>query len=369
MKKFILFLIPIYVGIGILGLTEVLAAGPVAVDDLAKTRMNLSVSINLTSNDTDADWDSLTVTSILSEKNWVWVINSSWKWVIFTPKSNFTWVWSFNYAVSDWTSTDIWRVVVIISPLNSSPVALNDSLFTNKNSIEIVDTRENDIDSDSDILDISSVSNWNFWKVEFNSVSVTYIPFIDYAWSDAFTYTVDDWNWWRDTWLVNVTVNNSNISDTDFTNKIKRNEIVYAVNREFIEKYKDLKNQFEDRMSDISELDEYLTLKSQLREDYLVKLKELTEQEIPFKYQWDNIRELYANSIRSSYWNKIFQLNEEKQRLLVNRIDDKIVEISNNPTILNTTKAKYNTLLLALRDVTLSYISKKDDLFNIDSLF
>lgn len=373
MKKLILLLIvPIFISISNVS-AENTASGtnfsPIAVNDTAITNEDTSVTIDLISNDTDANLDILKVTSISSVLNWTWTITSSWTWVIFTPNLNFNWTWSFNYVVSDWSLTDTWSVTVKVNPVNDKPSVVDDKLITNINTQKTIDTRVNDTDTDWDILHITWVTNWWHWTVTFTSVSVTYKPNLDYEWNDSFTYTISDWSWLTDTWKVAVIVKKADNWDNGGDEDDNWNKyVVKTVQKEFISKFKSLKSQYKYLMWDNESRNEYLSLKKDLRSEYLLKLKEVTGQGKKYSYQWETIKAQYKNIYRNKYWYKISVLSESELSTLIWKIDNMISEV-NTWNYSNETKTKFNTMLLALRELVLEYTDNVENTLDIDSLF
>ncbi len=344
---------------------------PVAVDDVASTTENTSIEIDLISNDLDADWDTLTVTTLWTILNWTWVITTSWTGVIFTPNTGFKWMVSFIYTVSDWSFSDVWNVLINVDVENSAPVAINDTLTTNENTPKTIDPRGNDTDEDWNILSITWVTDWLHWIVEFSSVSVRYIPDEDYYGWDSFTYTINDWNWWTDIWTVIVTVNidNDNDYDDDYDwNTFREKHIVQAVQKEFISKFKQLKNQYKISMWQRESRNEYLRLKTELRAEYLFRLKEVTGQVKKYSYEWNSVKLDYKNIYKNKYWYKISQYSDSKIETLIWKIDDLIADV-NVWNYSDTTRAKLNTMLLALRELALEYMDNDEDILDIDSLF
>jgi len=54
---------------------------PVLNSEVWITNEDTSVEVDITSNDTDVDWDSLTISSIISSTNWTWSINGTSTWI------------------------------------------------------------------------------------------------------------------------------------------------------------------------------------------------------------------------------------------------------------------------------------------------
>jgi len=72
---------------------------PVATNDAATTPQDTPVIINLTANDTDADPDTLTVSSVSNPANGSVVLNANGT-VTYTP-TGFTGTDTFNYSIHD----------------------------------------------------------------------------------------------------------------------------------------------------------------------------------------------------------------------------------------------------------------------------
>lgn len=346
---------------------------PVAVDDSVTMVKNTSVSINLVVNDSDVDWNSLKVTLLWNILNWTWVINSAWTWVVFTPNQGFIWTVNFSYTISDWVLTDVWNVTIHVVDGNIVPVAVNDTLITNQNTAKTIDPRVNDSDANWDILTISWVTLPMHWISSFTGTSVTYTPNNDYFWSDSFNYTIVDWKWWSATWKVNVEVrkvdrewNDDNWHD-DYKHEVQN------LQKEYLNKFKELKDQYKDK----EWKKEYLTLKENLRAEYLMKLKDITwqnntnnkaEKNKKYKYEWDTAKNNYINVLQNKYWSKITRLDDSWLNVLIWKIDN-LITTTNAWNYSDDAKAKYNTILLALRSIVVDNLNNSFNVLNLDSLF
>lgn len=91
---------------------------PTANNDTVSTAYNTAVSWNVLTNDTDPDWDTLTVISNTNPTNGTVTIWTNGNYT-YTPNSWFSWVDSFTYTIYDgkgWTATGILTVNVIPAP-------------------------------------------------------------------------------------------------------------------------------------------------------------------------------------------------------------------------------------------------------------
>ncbi len=72
---------------------------PVATNDAATTRQDTAVTVNVLSNDTDANGDVLTISAIDTPQNGIAeIVLSS---IVYTPQTGFTGIDTFNYTISD----------------------------------------------------------------------------------------------------------------------------------------------------------------------------------------------------------------------------------------------------------------------------
>ncbi|MDZ8136922.1 MAG: cadherin-like domain-containing protein [Nostoc sp. DedQUE04] len=121
-----------------------------------------------------------------------------------------------SFIVNDGTvsSTVITRNINITA-VNDAPVAVNDSITTNKNTPIIINATtllSNDIDADNDVLSITSFTQPSQGSLVKNPDSTyTYTPVPDYYGSDSFTYTISDGQGGSSTATVNLTINQFNL--------------------------------------------------------------------------------------------------------------------------------------------------------------
>jgi hypothetical protein len=99
------------------------ADAPVAVDDTATTDEDTTLVIDdatLLANDTDADQDTLVITSVGNATNGT--VSHAGAQVTFVPDPDFVGTAGFQYTVGDPTLTDVAAVVVTVVPVNDAPV-------------------------------------------------------------------------------------------------------------------------------------------------------------------------------------------------------------------------------------------------------
>ncbi|MBS0297117.1 MAG: tandem-95 repeat protein [Proteobacteria bacterium] len=178
---------------------------PVANTDSVTTAYNTAATnIAVRSNDTDADGDTLTITSATNGSHGAVTVNSGTT-VTYTPTTGYSGSDSFTYTISDGhggTATGTVNVTVS-APTNVAPVANDDSTLASATYTggglvrpsSTFDPRANDTDADGDTLSVSSTTNGTYGTVTHTGVSVTYTTNVGYrtaSFTDTFTYTISD---------------------------------------------------------------------------------------------------------------------------------------------------------------------------------
>ncbi len=198
---------------------------PDAVNDSATTNEDTAVNVNVLANDTDADGNTLTVTSVTAPAHGTAVINPD-KTVKYTPNANWNGTDTFTYTISDGhRGTDTATVTVTVSPVQDVPDAVNDSASTGEDTSVKISVLSNDIDVDGDALSIVNASNPAHGRTTVNhDGTITYKPDWNWHGTDTFTYRISDGHGGTDTATVTVTVTSVNdkpiaLDDLSFTNE------------------------------------------------------------------------------------------------------------------------------------------------------
>ncbi|GGC02118.1 peptidase M11 [Marinobacterium zhoushanense] len=171
-------------------------SAPVANNDSASTSENTAVTINVLANDTDADGDALSISSV-SGVNSTAKINSNGS-ITFTPATGFTGIESFSYTVTDGkggsdSATVSVNVTAATTSTNQAPVAVDDSASSDGNSAVTIAVLANDNDPDGDTLTITGVSQAAKGSVKINANgTVTFTPAKNFKNGDSFSYTISD---------------------------------------------------------------------------------------------------------------------------------------------------------------------------------
>ncbi|MCC7263933.1 MAG: tandem-95 repeat protein, partial [Candidatus Latescibacteria bacterium] len=184
---------------------------PVAVDDAGTVPEDGSLAIAVLANDSDADGDPLSISSLAqashgsTERNGAGGIN-------YVPNPNFYGTDSFTYTVSDGQGGSASATVTVnVTAVNDAPVAVADAASTPEDQAVSVGVLANDTDVDGPTLSVAVLSQAASGAVVRNADnSLTYTPAANFYGSDSFTYTVSDGQGGSDVGTVTVVVGSVN---------------------------------------------------------------------------------------------------------------------------------------------------------------
>jgi len=181
---------------------------PVAVDDSATTNIGQPVTLTTLSNDSDADGDTLTITSVGTPSNGTAVISGGE--IIYTPNPGFTGVDTFSYTISDGNggTATATETVTVIGPDNTAPNAVNDTASVSCGGPVSINVLRNDTDPEGDTLTVTSFTQPANGTVTKGADGLLIYTSNGTACGldDTFTYTISDGNGGTDTATVTVTV-------------------------------------------------------------------------------------------------------------------------------------------------------------------
>jgi DNA/RNA endonuclease G (NUC1) len=204
---------------------------PVANADTAATNEDTAVTVNVLTNDSDVDGDTLAVSSVTQGTNGA--VTNNGTSVTYTPAANFNGTDSFTYTISDGHGgTATANVSVTINAVNDAPVANADTAATNEDTAVTVNVLTNDSDVDGDTLAVSSVTQGTNGAVTNNGTSVTYTPAANFNGTDSFSYTISDGHGGTATANVSVTVsavNDNPVAVADSTSTNEDNSVTIDV--------------------------------------------------------------------------------------------------------------------------------------------
>ena len=212
----------------------VVQSPPVAVDDVETTLVNTPVTIPVSANDWDPNFDldihSVQTIGVLQPSHGSVSVNTATGEITYTPVNGFTGTDIFEYIICDLTNLcDTAKVFVTILP-NNPPVANDDYTGTLVNTPVQIDVLVNDYDPDDNIVN-STVSTTGLQPPAHGTVTsidaatgeITYTPTAGYTGTDQFEYRVCDATGLCDTATVyilirpcTVTAGQNNITGTVF---------------------------------------------------------------------------------------------------------------------------------------------------------
>ncbi|HHK8570372.1 TPA: tandem-95 repeat protein [Vibrio parahaemolyticus] len=179
---------------------------PNAENDVITTGEDTAVTIDVLVNDSDVEGDVLSIqsASVPSEQGSVDIVDGK---LVFTPAENFNGEATITYIVTDGDLTDEAKVTVTVTPVNDSPVAVDDTVSTQEDTVVTIDVLPNDSDVDGDKLSIQSASVPDAQgKVEIVEGKLVFTPAENFNGDAEITYTVTDGQL-TDEAKVTVTVN------------------------------------------------------------------------------------------------------------------------------------------------------------------
>ncbi len=180
---------------------------PTATDDSANTEENTTTGINVLTNDSDPEGDTLSITGMTQGLNGSVVNNGNS--VSYTPNPGFVGNDSFSYTVDDgYSGTATANVSVTVSAGNNVPVAGPDNVTIVKGETIAISVLLNDTDLDGDALSITSVTGANKGTVSWQpgEDTITYAHNIKRKGSDSFSYTISDGRGGSATGTVSITL-------------------------------------------------------------------------------------------------------------------------------------------------------------------
>ncbi|WP_289053126.1 Ig-like domain-containing protein, partial [uncultured Pseudoalteromonas sp.] len=165
----------------------------------------VTTNINVLSNDTDPENDSLTISDASTNTGSVSVAGSN---LAYTPEADFNGQAVINYTLSDGTDTASGVLNITVTPVNDSPVANPDTAAINEDSSTIVNVVANDTDTEGDSLTITTVSA-DSGSATIVANQIQYTPQADYNGTAVVTYTISDGEAATSATL-NITINSVN---------------------------------------------------------------------------------------------------------------------------------------------------------------
>ncbi|KPZ52489.1 Ig-like domain-containing protein [Pseudoalteromonas sp. P1-25] len=181
---------------------------PVANPDTATILEDAAAtSINVLSNDTDAENDTLSISAVTATSG---TVTSAGNDVIYTPEANFNGQATVNYTLSDGTDTANGVLTITVTPVNDAPVANPDAATILEDAAATsINVLSNDTDTENDTLSITSVST-NVGGISSSGNNVIYTPETNFHGQVIVNYTLSDGT---DTAPGTLTINVTPVND------------------------------------------------------------------------------------------------------------------------------------------------------------
>ncbi|MCB9188579.1 MAG: tandem-95 repeat protein [Flavobacteriales bacterium] len=172
---------------------------PVAVNDTTIVDEDLSITVNVLNNDTDADndIDTASVSLYLGPFNGVATVDTLGN-VTYQGNFNYNGWDSLYYIVCDFTSPtplcDTAMMLIEVMPIADAPIALNDTVFTDEDTAVSIDVLSNDSDPENDV-DVNSlviVSLPSNGSASISTGQIQYVPDAYFYGLDSLVYAICD---------------------------------------------------------------------------------------------------------------------------------------------------------------------------------
>ena len=180
---------------------------PVAENDLFNILENETLNNTVASNDSEPDGEALSFSLVSNTTDGVLTMNEDGTFT-FIPNANFYGTVIVVYQACDPQFVcDQATLTINVFPVNTAPVAVDDSVNVTINETYTGDAAFNDIETDDDPITYTLDNDVTNGTLDLNEDGTyTYTPNTDYLGSDSFTYIVCDWTFLCDTATVNINV-------------------------------------------------------------------------------------------------------------------------------------------------------------------
>lgn len=175
---------------------------PVASADAYSTNedvpLNVAIADGVLKNDTDVEGSTLSAILVTSTSHGTLSFETDGSF-LYSPNANYNGSDSFTYKPYDGTDQgQPVTVTLTVNSVNDTPVASNDTVTLNEDTLTTIDVLSNDSDIDqttnpgAEHLTLISVSDPPHGTASIVSNKIEYLPDSNYNGTDSFTYTVSD---------------------------------------------------------------------------------------------------------------------------------------------------------------------------------
>ena len=188
---------------------------PVATGETATIAEDNTLNLNVLSNDSDVDGDTLSVASVSASVGSASVASNGN--VIYTPPADYFGPVTISYTVSDGNGgSDDASISLTVTSVNDAPVANSDSYGTSEDQTVTISVLNNDVDVENDNLNISQIS------VDVGSLTANgnntylYTPVDNFNGNVTINYSITDGN--GSTANATSTITVASVNDTPVVN-------------------------------------------------------------------------------------------------------------------------------------------------------
>ncbi|MGY8900703.1 MAG: Ig-like domain-containing protein [Paraglaciecola sp.] len=188
---------------------------PVATGETATIAEDNTLNLNVLSNDSDVDGDTLSVASVSASVGSASVASNGN--VIYTPPADYFGPVTISYTVSDGNGgSDDASISLTVTSVNDAPVANSDSYGTSEDQTVTISVLNNDVDVENDNLNISQIS------VDVGSLTANgnntylYTPVDNFNGNVTINYSITDGNGGTANATSTITV--ASVNDTPVVN-------------------------------------------------------------------------------------------------------------------------------------------------------
>lgn len=182
------------------------ASGPVANDDSDITAEDTSVATPVLDNDQGVNIGPVILSVTAGPAHGTTVVGSNQR-ITYTPDPNFYGTDAYTYQVSYPTgASDSAQVQITVSPVNDTPVAVNDTGSIAEDLSLTINVLANDTDVDGDLLTIVDLTQPSHGIATVVNGEILYVPLLNFSGSDSFSYTIDDGHGAQDTAAVTINI-------------------------------------------------------------------------------------------------------------------------------------------------------------------
>lgn len=180
---------------------------PVAVDDTASTNEDQSVLVDVLSNDTHANNETLTISAVsIDGAEGTATVESGQ--IRYTPASGFYGTATITYTVSDGDSDTDTGTLTITVAQDYPPVAVDDTATTTEETAVTFDVIDNDTHAGSEAVNVVAATlTSGSGSLSYSGTDITYTPAAAFVGTAVITYTSEDATGDQDTGTLTVTVN------------------------------------------------------------------------------------------------------------------------------------------------------------------